>query len=117
MTATGDFDPQVMARLKTLGGSALVGKLAAVFGEFARDRVRDAAQAGAQGDLDGLARAAHSVRSSAGNVGALRLHAIATELEASARAGQAPAPGRLDDLQAAFVAATTWLADITREAA
>lgn len=118
MTNTRDFDPETLVRLRTLGGDSLITKLVAIFGEYARERVRDAVTAGQSGDLDGVARAAHAVRSSAGNVGAVRLLRIATELEHQARAGQsAPIPALVSDLHTAFVATREYLATAVREAA
>ena len=113
-----DFDPQTLLRLRQLGGDSLIRKLVAIFGEYARDRVRDAVTAGQSGDLDALARAAHAVRSSAGNVGAVRLLAVATALETTARAGRiAPIPALVSDLHTAFVATREYLATAVREAA
>ncbi len=110
MNDTRDFDPETIIKLRQLGGDRLILKLVAVFGEFARDRVQDAVTAGQSGDLEGLARAAHAVRSSAGNVGALRLLAIATALEQAARAGRAaPIPALVSDLHTAFVATRAYL--------
>lgn len=118
MNAQSDFDPQALDRLRTLGGESLVRKLVNVFGEYATDRVRDAVSAGQAGDLDALARAAHALRSSAGNVGAVRLMAIATQLEHEARAGRPDAvPGLVSDLHTAFVATCRYLATAIPEAA
>jgi HPt (histidine-containing phosphotransfer) domain-containing protein len=118
MNATRDFDPETLVRLRRLGGDGLIQKLVALFGEYAHDRVRDAVTAGQSGDLDALARAAHSVRSSAGNVGALRLFDVATTLERAARSGQTAAiPALVSDLHTAFIAAREYLATALREAA
>jgi HPt (histidine-containing phosphotransfer) domain-containing protein len=118
MNDTRDFDPETLVRLRKLGGDNLIRKLVAVFGEYARDRVGDAVRAGQSGDLDAVARAAHAVRSSAGNVGAVRLLDVATALEHTARAGQtAPIPALLSDLHTAFVATRAYLATALVEAA
>ena len=118
MNHTRDFDPETLVRLRTLGGDSLIRKLVAVFGEFARDRVRDAVTAGQSGDLDALARAAHAIRSSAGNVGALHLLEISTALERTARAGQsAPIPELVSELQTAYTATSAYLATALQEAA
>ena len=118
MNDTRDFDPETLVRLRQLGGDSLIQKLVTVFGEYTRDRVQDAVTAGQSGDLDAVARAAHSVRSSAGNVGALRLLEAATALEHTARAGQTtPIPALVSELHTAFVATRAYLATALREAA
>ena len=118
MNDTRDFDPQTLVRLRELGGDGLILKLVTIFGEYARDRVHDAVKAGQQGDLDGLARAAHAVRSSAGNVGAVRLLEVATTLEQTARTGRtATIPALVSDLHTAFVATRAYLATTVQEAA
>lgn len=118
MNTTREFDPDTLVRLRRLGGDSLIRKLVAVFGEYARDRVQDAVTAGKSGDLDAVARAAHAVRSSAGNVGALRLLEVSTALEQTALAGQsAPIPALVSDLHTAFVATRVYLERVVKEAA
>ena len=64
------------------------------------DRLRVAAGAGS---TDELMRAAHSMKSSSLNVGALRLGEQCRSLEAEARAGHVPDPARrVDEIAAAF---------------
>jgi HPt (histidine-containing phosphotransfer) domain-containing protein len=118
MNDTPDFDPQTLVRLRQLGGDSLIRKLVAVFGEYTHDRVMDAVASGLSGDHATLARAAHAVKSSAGNVGALRLLGVASALEQAARAGDTAAIAALvSDLHTAFVAAREYLATALREAA
>lgn len=112
MNTHGDFDATTMERLYELGGPGLVRKLVVLFGEFGGARVADAVTAGRDGDLPGLARAAHALRSTAGNIGATRLLDLATRLETDARAGQRDqVPALVSDLRTAFVAARCYLAE------
>ena len=62
------------------------------------------------GDLTGIARAAHMIVSSAGNMGASRVSALAREVEQFCRAGNAEDVGPLlDDLRCAWVQSRTAL--------
>ena len=62
------------------------------------------------GDLTGIARAAHMIVSSAGNMGASRVSALAREVEQFCRAGNAEDVGPLlDDLRCAWVQSKTAL--------
>ena len=86
---------QALERISRLGGEELVGRMIAAFMENATKRVGDARQALGSGDRDGLGRAAHSLKSSAANVGAERLRALAREIEEGA---SGESPERLADL-------------------
>lgn len=88
MVTQGDFDTQAVDRLRSLGGETLVRKIATLFADFGSARVADATTGAATGDLPKVAQAAHALRSSAANVGATGLLAIATDLEQAARANQ-----------------------------
>jgi len=89
MTLDVDFDREALQRLVALGGDKLVHRIVAIFASFGAARLEDAEEALARGDYAAMAAAAHAMRSSAGNVGALRLLATATELEHAARARHA----------------------------
>ena len=103
MIAQGDFDTQAITRLRGLGGDALVRRIAALFLEFAAAKVNEAVAGGEAGDLPEVAAAAHAIRSSAANIGAMTLLAIATELEVAARAGRADLmPALLSRLRVAY---------------
>ncbi len=63
-------------------------------------------QAVAGNDSDALRAAAHSLKSSSANVGAMKLHGLCRELEAQARDRQlADAAERVADLEREFLAA------------
>ncbi|HEY4442082.1 MAG TPA: Hpt domain-containing protein [Candidatus Elarobacter sp.] len=55
--------------------------------ETGRKHQRALAEAIANGDAEGVRRAAHSIKGSSGNIGANRVMEVAAELEQRARAG------------------------------
>ena len=92
------LDPQAIARLHRIGGAALVGAMLESFEVNAAARVRSARDAAAAGDARALADAAHSLKSSAGNVGATSLQLEAQAVERQALEADAP----LDQLATAL---------------
>jgi HPt (histidine-containing phosphotransfer) domain-containing protein len=82
------LDLQALQRLEHLGGRAFVLKMIDLFNSYAGDKVAAARQAQAAGDLAGVQKAVHPIKSSAGNVGASSVQALAEQLEQSARQGQ-----------------------------
>jgi len=87
-------DPQQMDRLKEWGGPGLQRKMIDLFLSHARERV-DQIKAGlSEGDAERAESGAHTLKSSAGNVGASRVQTLAQEGETLAEAG------KLEELQA-----------------
>jgi two-component system sensor histidine kinase/response regulator len=78
------LDPEALARLDSLGGGALVFQIFGLVLEQGPARVVGAWDGHRRGDLQAIRLAAHSICSSAGNVGATRLLARAREVEALA---------------------------------
>lgn len=102
MVAMGSID-EALARFYRLGGDALVRQMVTTFVGNASDRVAAAQRAVADGDPEQLAFAAHSLKSSAGNLGATRLMTLATQIEERAQAGGASGLAALvDELAAEF---------------
>lgn len=78
------LDETVIRRLQTLGGDEFVGQMLNIFLDQAPRRI-DAALDGARAhSLDAVRRAAHSLVSTAGHMGARRMLRLAEELEAAA---------------------------------
>jgi HPt (histidine-containing phosphotransfer) domain-containing protein len=76
-----------MERLTRLGGTKLVRQLIELYLAHGPERVR-AIEAGVEtGDAKQVERAAHSLKSSAGNLGARRLQHTAEAVEAAAAGG------------------------------
>ena len=97
------LDPEAIARLRRLGGDLLARKMATLFLDLAPPRLAAAREGLGAGDLDQVRRAAHSLKSSAGNVGAYAMVEAAGRLEDEAERG-APA-AELEALLAALTAA------------
>ncbi|MDX1622652.1 MAG: Hpt domain-containing protein [Gemmatimonadota bacterium] len=115
-----DVDPAGLERLRRLGGEALASKMVALFSELGEDRIAAARAAVADGDLETLERAAHSLKSSAGNVGAVRLQEQAQRVESGAErardagAGTAALEREIAEMANAFAAARDRLERETR---
>jgi HPt (histidine-containing phosphotransfer) domain-containing protein len=110
MNALPNLDTAALARLQRLGGDTFVTKMIDLFLEFAGAKIVEAKAAHATGDLEGVARAVHPIKSSAGNVGAACLQELATRLEALCREGHAGnVEAILPQLQEAFAAVRTEL--------
>jgi HPt (histidine-containing phosphotransfer) domain-containing protein len=80
-----------LAQLRRVGGDRLIAELIDLFFKTAPPRL-EAIRAGVEGgDAAAAARAAHSLTSSAGNLGAAELQGLAADLEQQAAAGSAAA--------------------------
>lgn len=75
------LDPAGFARLRRIGGEELVEAMVWAFLENAPRRVAAAVEASAAGDREGVARAAHSLKATAGNLGAAAVQQTAERLE------------------------------------
>ena len=77
-----------LARLSKLGGDELVVKMIDLFLTHAEPKVADLRSGFVAGNLAEVERLAHSVRSSAGNLGAEELGELAGEVEQLAAEGE-----------------------------
>lgn len=75
------IDMQALERLRRLGGNELVSRMSGLFLSHAAPAIREASEGLARGDLDKVGRAAHSLRSSAGNLGAQHVQDLANRIE------------------------------------
>jgi len=91
-------DPQQMERLQEWGGPQLQRKMIDLFLTHARDRVEEIREGLANADARKAETGAHTLKSSAGNVGASRVQEMAQEAEALAEAG------KLEELEAVLPA-------------
>lgn len=82
------LDAEALSRLRRLGGDDLAGRMASLFLGLAPERLRAARAGLAAGDLDQVRRAAHSLKSSSGNVGAYAVTEAAGQLEEAAERGE-----------------------------
>lgn len=81
------FDRAALARVQRIGGAGLVRQLVETFLGHAPTRLASVRAAAAGADWAEVGRAAHALKGSAGNVGAMELMAAAGRLEAACAAG------------------------------
>jgi len=97
------FDFEALPRLQRMGGNSLVLKIIDLFFQNGPEKVREAQHSWEVKDWQSLERAVHSLKSSAGNIGARRLQNIANEIENQASRRQAePLPALFQRLEDAF---------------
>jgi len=88
MTDFQSLDPSALDRLREWGGEKLVGQMVRLFLDNSSARM-DQMRAGANGrDPAEAERGAHSLKSSAANVGAERLRHLCAEMESAAVEGK-----------------------------
>lgn len=85
MDAAKTLDPAALERLRKLGGDKFAGDMIALFLSYGGQKVAEAEAAGQAGDLTGVARALHALKSSAGNVGAVGVQQLAAHAEQAAQ--------------------------------
>ena len=93
MNESNALDLAAIERLRKLGGDKFAGEMIDLFLTFVGGKIVEARQAQLAGNLAAVAAAAHAAKSSAGNVGAVQVQAIAAQAERSAKdaAGDAAA--------------------------
>jgi HPt (histidine-containing phosphotransfer) domain-containing protein len=84
------LEPATVERLRALGGDGFVERLVGLLLEQAPLHVAAVAEAVHQGDAGAARRAAHTLRSTAGTVGATALLAAAERVEEAALAASGP---------------------------
>jgi HPt (histidine-containing phosphotransfer) domain-containing protein len=81
MSDESALDTAAITKLRQLGGEKFVGDMAALFFQYAPQRLA-AARAGAEeGDLAAVEKAVHGLKSSAGQIGARRVQELAMQIE------------------------------------
>ena len=78
------IDGGALERLRKLGGDALLSKMVDLFISHAEPALEEVSAGVKSGDLEVVQRAAHSLKSSAGNLGAQRVQRLAERIEQSA---------------------------------
>lgn len=87
MTDDASIDPDALDRLREWGGEKLLSQMVRLFLENSVTRM-DQIRGGAEsGDLTEAEQGAHSLKSSAANVGAQEVRTLAAEMEGLASAG------------------------------
>ncbi len=86
------LDPVVIEGLRELGGEddpGLLMELVEMFLDDAPNRLKEMEESMATGDLETMRRAAHTLKSSAANMGSILLSQICSKMEDAARAEDA----------------------------
>lgn len=116
MAEADRFDPDAIDRLRRLGGGELVRRMGRLFVSLGEERVAAARAGVTYGDLDTIERAAHSLKSSAGNVGAVELQRAAETAErASAEGRRAAAAAGVEAMERAFAEARERIGHLIEE--
>jgi len=115
MTQTSAIDPEALERLREWGGEKLVGQMIRLFIANAGQRL-DQIRVGVRDALIREAEmGAHSLKSSAANLGAEQVRVLAAAIELAAADGDmVPVRDRLSELEVAFAAAVSELESIEK---
>ena len=104
------INPAAIERLLKLGGQKFAVEMIELFGSYGGTKLAEARAACAAGQFLTMAEATHPLKSSAGNVGAVRVQALAAQTEHAAREKQPEAAGAgLARLEQAFAEAVSAL--------
>lgn len=110
MSDSPNIDPAAVERLQRLGGSGFVCKMVDLFLNFTAAKIAEARLAQGRADWPGLAKATHPIKSSAGNVGAVRVQELARQLEQLGKEGGGDGLEDLvSELEREFAAVKPWL--------
>ncbi len=116
MTVLQAINVQALERLKAWGGDKLVGQMVRLFLKNSGVRMDQIRKGVNEEDSDEAERGAHSLKSTAANVGAELLRELATQIE---RAALEPdydrMRSRLSEIEAAYAAAIAELESIEKE--
>jgi two-component system, sensor histidine kinase and response regulator len=105
-------DPDVLEKLRVVGGPKLVRELIELFLRYGPERMATARAGIESGDLDAAQRALHSLKSSAGQLGVTGIRESCSRGEMSAASGDANAArAALEDVEAAWPATRDWLTE------
>ena len=81
------LDPAVFDRLRRIGGEALVQRMIDTFMGYAPGQMEIVTTSTRAGEVDVAGNAAHSLKSSAGNIGAMGLFDLCFQVEQAGRKG------------------------------
>jgi HPt (histidine-containing phosphotransfer) domain-containing protein len=116
MTDPHVLDPKSLDRLREWGGDKLLSEMVRLFLENAPQRMEQIRRGAGEGNLDDGERGAHSLKSSAANLGAERVRALAAEAEHAASEGdRAAVSSLLPELEDAFSQVITALQSVSEE--
>jgi HPt (histidine-containing phosphotransfer) domain-containing protein len=104
-----DCDARALIGLRTLGGATFVGELIDLFLSYAPERIDAARACIAAGDMVGVARALHSLKSSAGQLGAVSMRDGCAQGEALAEQSAPALAAALAHVESVWPATRDWL--------
>ncbi|HKJ02267.1 MAG TPA: Hpt domain-containing protein [Longimicrobiales bacterium] len=87
MPESSVLDDDAVARLREWGGNKLLGQMIRLFLENAPGRMDQIRTGSGGGDIKEAERGAHSLKSSAANIGAMEVRKFAAEIERAAGEG------------------------------
>ncbi len=103
MPDTPPFEEAALEQLQQLGGDSFVHEMVRMFYGYSDEKLAAARAALAAGDLDGVEKAIHPLKTSAGHVGAADMKRLSQQIEQFSRAGDgAPIPDLLSALEQAY---------------
>lgn len=103
MSDPAPLDEAALNRLRELGGDDFAADMVRMFHQYAEAQLGQARAALAAGDVPGVEKAIHPLKTSAGHVGALVMKELCQEIEKHGRVGEGgPLPGLLDRLDTAY---------------
>ncbi|HSG09834.1 MAG TPA: Hpt domain-containing protein [Longimicrobiales bacterium] len=104
MSGSSVLDENALVRLREWGGDELLGQLVVIFLANAPVRMTQIRSGASGADISEAERGAHSLKSSAANLGAVRVREMASEMERAAVEGDLNRVRELlPSLEAAFV--------------
>ena len=116
MADSSVIDPQAIAELRSLNpgdNDEFLREIAGIFLDDTPQRIAELDQSLAAGDLSTFARAAHSIKGSSSNLGAIALRAAAEALEQTARGeGLAEAAPGIANVKSEFARARAELTSL-----
>ena len=113
MTDSDIIDAEAQARLQEWGGPKLLTQMIRLFLENAPTRLDQVRKGVAETNVHDAERGVHSLKSSAANVGAMRVSRLASRMEDLASGGDLPSvAGLVPELEAEYAAARARLVAI-----
>ena len=110
------LDPAALDRLRRLGDGKFFTQMIDIYLDWSARKLAQARAGEQSGDLEAIESAAHSLKSSAANVGAIQVHDLAERIETLAREKQMDAVvPLLRELAAAMEQAAVRLAEIRNQ--
>lgn len=115
MTNSEILDPQALERLREWGGDKLASQMVRLFLKNSGTRMDQIRTGAADGDVEEAERGAHSLKSSAANIGAEIVRTLATQLESACLEDNPDGVRRiLPDLESAYSRAMHELSEIEK---